>query len=100
MVLYDCKRLSVTLREEHRLRVLRRIFEPKKDEVVGGWRKLLNEELFKFYFSLMIKSRRMNWTGRVTRIKETIILVEMLEGQTQLGRHSHRWEDNIKMDLR
>jgi hypothetical protein len=40
----------MTLREEHRLRVfgnrvLRRIFEPKRDEVTGGWRKLHIEEL-------------------------------------------------------
>jgi hypothetical protein len=40
----------LTLREEHRLRVfeirlLRRIFGPKRDEVTGGWRKLHNEEL-------------------------------------------------------
>jgi hypothetical protein len=46
----------VTLREEHRLRVfenrgLRRIFGPKRDEVTGGWRKLLNEELHNLYFS-------------------------------------------------
>jgi hypothetical protein len=42
--------LSLTLREEHRLRVfenrvLRRIFGPKRDEATGGWRKLYNEEL-------------------------------------------------------
>jgi hypothetical protein len=42
--------LSLTLREEHRLRgfgnrVLRRIFGPKRDEVTGEWRKLNNEEL-------------------------------------------------------
>jgi hypothetical protein len=41
---------SLTLREEHRLRVsenrvLRRIFGSKKDEVTGEWRKLHNEEL-------------------------------------------------------
>jgi hypothetical protein len=36
---------SLTLREEHRLRVLRRIFGPKRDEVTGGWRKLHSEEL-------------------------------------------------------
>jgi hypothetical protein len=41
---------SLTLREEHRLRVfedkvLRRTFGPKRDEVTGGWRKLHNEEL-------------------------------------------------------
>jgi len=50
VVLYGCKTWSVTLREECRLRVfenrvLRRIFDPKRDEVRGEWRKLHNEEL-------------------------------------------------------
>jgi hypothetical protein len=44
-------------------RVLRRIFEPEGDEVTGGCRKLLNEELRNFYSSpsiiRMIKSRSM-----------------------------------------
>jgi hypothetical protein len=49
----------MTLREEHRLRVfenrvLRRIFGPKRDEVMGGWRKLHNEELRDLYSSLII----------------------------------------------
>jgi hypothetical protein len=40
--------------EEHRLRVfenrvLRRIFRPKKDKVMGGWRKLCNEDLRDLY---------------------------------------------------
>jgi hypothetical protein len=39
VVLYGCETLSLTLRKEHRLRVLR-IFRPKSDEVTGGWRKL------------------------------------------------------------
>jgi hypothetical protein len=30
-------------------RVLKRIFEPKRDEVTGGWRKLHNEEIYNFY---------------------------------------------------
>jgi hypothetical protein len=56
VVLYGCETLSLTLREEHRLRVfenrvLRRIFGPKKDEVTGGWRKLHNEELHGLYSS-------------------------------------------------
>jgi hypothetical protein len=47
VVLYGCETWSLTLREEHRLRVfenrvLRRIFGPKRDEVTGEWRKLLN----------------------------------------------------------
>jgi hypothetical protein len=59
---------SLTLREEHRLRVYenkvpRRIFGPKRDEVTGGWRKLHNEELRDLYswqsIIRIIKSRRM-----------------------------------------
>jgi hypothetical protein len=48
VVLYGCETWSVTLKEEHRLkvfenRVFRRIFGPKRDEVMGEWRKLHNE---------------------------------------------------------
>jgi hypothetical protein len=54
VVLYGCETWSVTLREEHRLRVyenrvLRGIFGPKRDEVTGEWRKLHNGELYKLY---------------------------------------------------
>jgi hypothetical protein len=50
MVLYGCETWSLTLREEHGLwvfenRMLRRIFGPKRDEVMGEWRILHNEEL-------------------------------------------------------
>ena len=56
VVLYGCETWSLTLREEHRLRVfenrvLRRIFGPKRDEVTGEWRKLHNEELSDLYCS-------------------------------------------------
>jgi hypothetical protein len=72
--------LSLTLREEHRLRVfenkvLRRISGPKRDEVTGGWRKLHNEELHDLYSSpsiiRMIKSRRMRWTWHVAQMGES-----------------------------
>jgi hypothetical protein len=68
-VLYGCKTWSLTLREEHRLRlfenrVLRRIFGPKRDKVTGEWRKLHNEELRDLYSSpsiiRKIKSRKMS----------------------------------------
>jgi hypothetical protein len=43
VVLYGCETWSLTVREEHTLRVfenrvLRRIFGPKMDGVTGGWR--------------------------------------------------------------
>jgi hypothetical protein len=48
--MYGRETWPLTLREEHRLRVfenkmLGRIFGPKREEVVGDWRKLHNEEL-------------------------------------------------------
>jgi hypothetical protein len=51
VVLYGCETWSLTLKEEHGLRmfenrVLRRIFGPKRDEVTGEWSKLHNEELY------------------------------------------------------
>jgi hypothetical protein len=50
-------------------RVLRRMFGPKRDEVIGGWRKLHNEELHYLYCSpgiiRIIKTRRMRWEGHV-----------------------------------
>jgi hypothetical protein len=77
VVPYGCETWSLTLREEHRLRVfenrvLRRIFGPKRDVVTGEWRKLHNEERRDLYFSLsiirIIKSRRMRWAGHVARM--------------------------------
>jgi hypothetical protein len=41
--LFGCEIWPLTLREEHRPRILRRIFGSKRDEVTGGWRKLHNE---------------------------------------------------------
>jgi hypothetical protein len=78
VVLYGCETWSLTLREEHRLRVfenrvLRRIFGPKMDDVTGEWRKLHNEELHNLYSSpniRYVKSRRMRWAGNVARMEE------------------------------
>jgi hypothetical protein len=112
VVLYGCETLSLTLREEHRLRVfenrvLRRIFGPKRDEVTGEWRKLHNEELHNLYSSpdiiRQVKSRRMRWAGHVVRMgqerKVYKVLVGKPEGNRPLGRPRIRWEDGIRMDL-
>jgi hypothetical protein len=53
-------------------RVLRRIFQPKRDEVTGEWRKFRNEELRGLYspptIIRIIKSRRIIWAGHVARM--------------------------------
>jgi hypothetical protein len=87
--------------------VLRRIFGLKRDDVIGGWRKLHNEELHNLFCSpsiiRIIKSRRMRLAVHVTCIGEKRnayrILVGMREGKRPLGRPRRRWEDNIRMDL-
>jgi hypothetical protein len=45
-------------------RVLRRIFGPKRDEVMGGWRKLYSSPSI----IRIIKSRRIRWVGPVARM--------------------------------
>jgi len=83
------------------------IFEPKRDEVTGEWRKLHNEELSDLYslpnIVRVVKSRRMRWAGHVARMGEGRgvhrVLVGKPEGKRPLGRPRRRWEDNIKMNL-
>jgi hypothetical protein len=113
VVLYGCETWSLTLSEEHRLRVfenriLRRIFGPKKDEVTGEWRKLHNEELHNLYSSpdiiRQVKSRRVRWAGHVARMGEERkvykVLVGKPEGKRPLERPRHRWKNGIRMGLR
>jgi hypothetical protein len=63
------------LREERRLRLLRRMYWPKRDEVTREWGKLLNEAINDLYGSpnivRVIKSRRMRWAGHVANMVET-----------------------------
>jgi hypothetical protein len=101
--------MSLTLREERRLRVLenrflRRIFGHKTDEVRGEWIKLHYEELCSLPNIIhVIKSRRMRWAGHVEHMGERRGLGRDLagkpEGKRPFGRPRHRWEDDIKMDL-
>jgi hypothetical protein len=101
LVLYGCETWSLTLSEEDVFenRVLRRIFGPKKNEVIRGWRKLRYEELHNLYGSSniirMIKWRRMRWAGYVARMGEKRnayrILVGKREGKRPLGRPRRRW---------
>jgi hypothetical protein len=97
-VLYGCETWSLTLREEHRLRVfenrvLRRIFGPKREEN-GSWRKLHNDELHRLYSSpnivRVIKSRWMWWAGHVARMGRGEVFTGFWLGGPNVRDH---WED-------
>jgi hypothetical protein len=91
VILYGCETWSLTLREEHRLRVIEnkvlRIFGPKRDEMTGRWRKLHNEEHQDLYSSpsiiRIIKSRRMRWAGHVARMGEKRNAYRLLVGKPE-----------------
>jgi hypothetical protein len=75
VVLYGCKTWSLTLREEHRLRVFEnrvfRIFGSKTEED-GSWRRWHNDEVHSLYSSpnivRVIKLRRLRWARHVARM--------------------------------
>jgi hypothetical protein len=106
VVLYGCKTWSLTLREEHRLRVFEnsvlRIFGSKREED-SSWRKLHNNELHNLYSSLnigrVINSKKMRWVGHVACMGKGRgvyrVLVGRPEGKRPLGRPRHRWEIGI-----
>ena len=83
------------------IRVLRRIFGPKRDEVTRKWRKLHIEELNGLYSSLnivwVIKSRRIRWVSHVAHMGENRNVYKVLLGKPKrsLGIHRHRREGNI-----
>ena len=51
-----------------------------------------------------IISKRLRWAGQVARMEEGRISFKILTGKhtgrRSLGRPKHRWEDNIRMDLK
>jgi hypothetical protein len=86
VILYGCESWSLMLMQEHRFRVsdnrvLRRIFGPKRDEVTGGRKKKLHNEVHE-----------------AVRCTQNILLGKP-EGKRPFRRPRSRYEDNIKMDL-
>jgi hypothetical protein len=75
--------------EEHGLkifqnRVLKKIFRPKEDEAIKGWRKLHNEDLHNLNSSTniirILYSRRTRWAGHVERMGRKSIAYRILVG--------------------
>jgi hypothetical protein len=71
--------------------VLRGIFGSKRDGVTGEWRRLHTKELYDLYSSpnifLLIKSRRVGWTGHVARMGEGRCACRILVGRPEGKNH-------------
>jgi hypothetical protein len=95
--LYGYETWSLTLSKEHSLRVfenreLRRTFRPKKDEVMGEWRKLHTGELHNLYsypsIIRQMKSRRMRWARHVACMGEETKVYKVWWGSLKERDHS------------
>jgi hypothetical protein len=79
------------------------MFGPKRDEVTGELRKLHSVLYSSPTIVRVIKSRRTRWTEHVARMGEGRdmyrVLVGKPEGKRPMGRPTHRWEDNVNVDL-
>jgi hypothetical protein len=103
-----CKYCSRVLGSTTSNRVLRGIFAPKGDEVIGDGGRLHNEKLHSLYSSpstfRMAKSWEMRWAGHEARIGRERnayrLLVGNPEGKRPLGRSRRESVDNVKMHLR
>jgi hypothetical protein len=54
--------------------VLRRIFEPNRNEIKGEWKRVCNEELNGLYFFpdiIRVIKRRIRWAGHIASMGET-----------------------------
>ncbi|KAJ4451039.1 hypothetical protein ANN_02475 [Periplaneta americana] len=108
VVLYGCETWTLTLKEEHRLRVfenkvLRKIFGAKRDEVTGEWRKLHNAELHALYSSpdiiRNIKSRCLRWAGhKKKKKKETTLGGKKTRSLRREGKNWRRKTNNKNED--
>jgi hypothetical protein len=72
-------------------KVLRKIFGPKRAEITGEWRRLLNEELYYLYclpnIIWMIRSRRLRWTGHMACMGNETCMQVFFDGET-LGKET------------
>ena len=88
-------------------KMVRRIFGPtrKKD---GSWKMKTNMELCKLIQHRNVincaKAQRLSWFGHVHRKPETSIVWKIYKWQPYVtrpaGRHKHRWDDDVRNDLR
>jgi hypothetical protein len=85
--------------------MLRRIFGPKRDEIMGDWRTLCSEEHHNLYSGpniiRMVKSKRMQCAGHLACMGAKRNAYRILMGKPERKRpvaiSRCGWEDNIKI---
>jgi hypothetical protein len=97
VVLYGLEAWSLTLRQEHRLRVfkkrvLKKIFGSKRDEVTGGWRKLHNEELYDLYsFACACALKHISVFHCIHPLPKVEMRYEYSHKQISVSQSPYRW---------
>jgi hypothetical protein len=58
------------------IRLLSRIFGPKRDEIIGGWRKFHNEKLHNLYYlsDIIRVNKRMRMAGHIARMRRRVLV--------------------------
>lgn len=113
VICYGCEAWTLSQRNQELLnrferKVLRRIYGPKYDDNLGGWRQLMNFEIREIQegpqLSGWIKAQRLRWLGHVWRMPmERVVrrtVTQTPEGRRPPGRPRGRWMDNVKEDLK
>ena len=111
-VVYSCetwvlKESIIQRLSEFERKILRKIFEPTKEDN-GNWRIKTNKELNELIKHQNIinygQTQRLSWFGHINRMPETSILKKIYKWKPftrrQVGRPKSRWEDDIRNDLK
>lgn len=112
VVMYGCETWSIRRQDYCKLlvferKVLRKIFGPVQDATTGEWRIRHNEELNSIYrhptIVGLVRSKRLEWAGHVSRMRENRWPVNLLnfvsQGKRPRGRPRKRWSDGLREDL-
>lgn len=84
--------------------MLRRIYGPIKDEIIGEWRRRKNMETLYSVSDILkvIRRRRLQWAGHAWRDQNPLlraVIEQNSVGKRSLGRPRMRWEDVMKNDV-
>ncbi|KAE9539532.1 hypothetical protein AGLY_004784 [Aphis glycines] len=111
VILYGSETWALRKSDENKFlilerRILRKIFGPIKDNIIGEWRRRKNIELQEIFnennIAETIKKKRLQWAGHAIRSQNSLLRMVLEQnpvGKRPLGRPKLRWEDLVKRDI-